>query len=98
MAGGTPSISRQGLAAVASIALNVAAGGYGDAAIAAMSIVNRISMFVYSVVVGLGQGFQPLCGFCFGAKLYERIKEGVFLLFEGGYGVPRVLGCISLFL
>lgn len=76
LAGGTPSISRQGLAAVASIALNVAAGGYGDAAIAAMSIVNRISMFVYSVVVGLGQGFQPLCGFCFGAKLYERIKEG----------------------
>ena len=76
IAGGTPSISRQGLASVSTIALNSVAGNYGDAAIAAMSIVTRISMFIFSVIIGLGQGFQPMCGFCYGAKLYDRVKEG----------------------
>lgn len=76
IAGGTPSVSRQGLASVSTIALNSVAGNYGDAAIAAMSIVTRISMFIFSVIVGLGQGFQPMCGFCYGAKLYDRVKEG----------------------
>lgn len=76
IAGGTPSISRQGLTSVSTIALNSVAGNYGDAAIAAMSIVTRISMFIFSVIVGLGQGFQPMCGFCYGAKLYDRVKEG----------------------
>lgn len=76
IAGGTPSLSRQGLASVATIMLNIAAGVYGDAAIAGMSIVNRISNFVYAGIVGLGQGFQPLCGFCYGAKQYDRIYEG----------------------
>ena len=74
--GGTPSLLRQGLGSFATILLNVAAGAYGDAAIAGMSIVNRISFFVYSAVIGLGQGFQPLCGFCYGAKLYARVREG----------------------
>lgn len=90
IAGGTPSISRQGLASLSTIALNSVAGNYGDAAIAAMSIVSRIGMFIFSVIIGLGQGFQPMCGFCYGAKLYDRVKEGfwfstkigtVFLLF-----------------
>lgn len=76
IAGGTPSISRQGLASVSTIVLNSVAGNYGDAAIAAMSIVTRISMFIFNVIVGLGQGFQPMCGFCYGAKLYDRVKEG----------------------
>lgn len=76
VAGGTPSLSRQGLASVAALMLNVAAARYGDAAVAGMSIVNRISNFVYAVVVGLGQGFQPLCGFCYGARLYGRVESG----------------------
>lgn len=74
--GGTPSLSRQGLGSLSTIMLNVAAGVYGDAAIAGMSIVTRLSFFIFSVVVGLGQGFQPLCGFCYGAKLYDRVREG----------------------
>ena len=76
IAGGTPSISRQGLASLSTIALNSIAGNYGDAAIAAMSIVTRICMFIFSVIIGLGQGFQPMCGFCYGAKLYDRVKQG----------------------
>lgn len=76
IAGGTPSLSRQGLGSVATIMLNVAAGRFGDAAIAGMSIVGRSTYFVYSAIIGLGQGFQPLCGFCYGARLYARVKEG----------------------
>lgn len=70
--GGTPSLCRQGLASIATICLNHAAGGYGDAAIAGMSIVSRISMFANSALIGFGQGFQPVCGFNYGAKKYER--------------------------
>jgi putative MATE family efflux protein len=84
IAGGTPSISRQGLACVATIALNVVAGHYGDAAIAAMSIVNRIAMFIFSIIVGLGQGFQPFCGFCYGARLYARVKSGYWFCVKVG--------------
>ena len=73
--GGSPSMMRQGLACIATMSLNVAAGAYGDSAIAAMSIVGRIAMLSFAVVIGLGQGFQPVCGFCYGAGLYERLKE-----------------------
>ena len=82
--GGTPSLSRQGLGSVSTILLNVAAGAYGDAAIAGMSIVTRISFFTYAIVIGLGQGFQPLCGFCYGAKLYDRVKEAFFFCIKCG--------------
>ena len=73
--GGSPSMMRQGLACVATMSLNFAAGAYGDSAIAAMSIVSRIAMLSFAVVIGLGQGFQPVCGFCYGAGLYDRLKE-----------------------
>lgn len=76
--GGTPSLTRQGLAAVSTSILNLAAGAYGDAAIAGMSIVSRISFLILSAVIGLGHGFQPLCGFNYGAKLYDRVKQGYF--------------------
>lgn len=82
--GGTPSLSRQGLGSIATLMLNVAAGAFGDAAIAGMSIVTRISFFTYAMVIGLGQGFQPLCGFCYGAKLYGRVKEAFFFCIKCG--------------
>ena len=74
--GGTPSMSRQGLAALATMLLNLEAGGYGDAAIAGMSIVGRVSFVVFAVVIGIGQGFQPFCGFNYGAGLYGRVRQG----------------------
>lgn len=82
--GGSPSLSRQGLGCVSTIALNLAAGQYGDAAIAAMSIVTRITMLVMSAVVGLGQGFQPTCGFCYGAGLYARMKKAYWFTVRAG--------------
>jgi len=73
--GGVPALLRQSLMSVASIIINHFARPYGDAAIAAISISNRISMFATSVILGFGQGFQPVCGFNYGAKLYSRVKK-----------------------
>jgi len=80
--GGLPSLARQGLASVATICLNHAAGLYGDAAIAAMGVVQRIMMGGASAMIGFGQGFQPFCGFNYGAKLYTRVKEGFWFSFR----------------
>ena len=90
---GLPSLARQGLASISTMLLNNAAGVYGDAAIAAMSIANRISMFIFSAVLGIGQGFQPVAGFNFGAKKYSRVREGFF--FTLGFGTVA-LGCAAL--
>lgn len=76
--GGTPSLSRQGLASLSTLTLNIAAGVYGDAAIAGMSIVTRVSFVVFAVIIGIGQGFQPFCGFNYGAKLFDRVRKGYF--------------------
>ena len=76
--GGLPSLARQSIASVATICLNWALRTHGDAAIAAMSIVQRISMFGASAMIGFGQGFQPFCGFNYGAGLYSRVKKGFF--------------------
>lgn len=95
--GGSPSLSRQGLASIATLMLNVAAGQYGDAAIAAMSIVNRICFFVFSILLGLGQGFQPVCGFNYGAKLYGRVLQGFWFCIKTGFfilGTFSILGFI----
>lgn len=67
---------------MATILLNVAAGAYGDAAIAGMSIVTRISMFINAFLIGFGQGFQPVCGFNYGAGLYASAPR-ITVLCEG---------------
>lgn len=72
---GLPSLLRQGLNCVSSMLLNNLAAGYGDPAVAAMSIVSRIAMFITSVSIGIGQGFQPVSGFNYGAKKYDRVKK-----------------------
>lgn len=84
VSGGVPSLMRQGLACVSTILLNVSAGVYGDAAIAGMSIVTRISMFLNSFLIGFGQGFQPVCGFCYGAGLYRRVYQGFWFCIRVG--------------
>ncbi len=72
---GFPSLARQGIASISTVILNNIAGAYGDAAISAMSIVSRYTMFINSAVIGFGQGFQPVCGFNYGAKKYGRVRE-----------------------
>jgi putative MATE family efflux protein len=73
--GGIPALLRQGLMSVSTIVTNHFSGMYGDAAIAAISIVNRLFMFASSAMLGFGQGFQPVCGFNYGAKRYDRVKK-----------------------
>ncbi len=72
---GFPSLSRQGLASVASVLLNTASRPYGDAAIAAMTIVTKVCMLVLCVCLGIGQGFMPVIGYNYGAKKYDRVKK-----------------------
>jgi putative MATE family efflux protein len=73
--GGSPSLLRQAVASLAAVLLNHAAGAYGDAIIAAVSIVNRVVLVLGAAVLGFGQGFQPVCGFNYGAKRYDRVKK-----------------------
>ena len=89
-AGGTPSLTRQGMASVS----------------VAMSIVNRIAFVLLAAMIGLGQGFQPMCGFCYGAKLYARVREGYWFIVRVGFtfmAVCAVFGflfseeCIDVF-
>lgn len=72
---GLPSFYRQALSSTAIICLNFAAGFYGDAAIAGISIAARVVQFAVSIVFGFGQGFQPVCGFNYGAKEYDRVLK-----------------------
>jgi len=76
--GGLPSLARQCLSSLATISLNnvIVAKEMGDAVTAAMGVVQRISMFGASAMLGFGQGFQPVCGFNYGAGLHHRVKKG----------------------
>ena len=74
---GLPSLLRNGLAAVAASVLNVTAAGFGDAAVAGMSIVGRVIMIVNAIMVGLGQGYQPVAGFNWGAGNYLRVRTAL---------------------
>lgn len=75
---GLPSFSRQGLSSVSSMLLNRAAGFYGDAAVAAMSIVSKIVILIFSAMLGFLQGFQPVCAFNYGAKRFDRVKKATY--------------------
>ena len=81
---GLPSFGRQGLNSIGGMLLNIAARSYGDAAVAGMSIVSRIFMFIISVAIGTGQGFQPVAGFNYGARKYRRVEKAcVFTMCAG---------------
>lgn len=92
---GLPSFCRQGLASAAAVILNFAAGPYGDAAIAAMSIVTRFMMFINSSLIGFGQGFQPVCGFNFGAERYDRVLEAFWFCVKVAVIMLTVFGIVS---
>ena len=102
--GGVPALFRQGLTAVATVLLNRAAGVYGDAAIAGMSVTTRVTMFVASAMIGFGQGYQPVCAFNYGAGKTGRVREGWLFCVRYGtlflaamsalclIGAPQIIG------
>ena len=104
---GLPSFFRQGMASLSGIFMNIGAAKYGafmifegmnaaqtaDAAVAGMSIANRVCMLLLAVAIGLGQGFQPVCGINLGAKKYDRVKESVRFFVKMTAFAMLVLGC-----
>jgi len=80
--GGAPSLLRQSMQSLTTLLLNHAAGFYGDAVIAAISITQRVFMFLSSATLGFGQAFQPVCGFNYGAKRYDRVKQAFWFCFR----------------
>lgn len=95
---GLPSLARQGLNSVSTMILNIQAKAFGDAAIAAMGYVGRTSGLVFSVGLGIGQGFQPVAGFNYGAKKYSRVKKGTWftMIFGACFMGAIALVCAGL--
>ena len=94
---GMPSMCRQGLNALATTLLNVQASVYGDAAIAAFSIVNRCSGLLFSIALGIGQGFQPVSAFNFGAKKYARVRQAFLFTLLTDIGILTVFCALCQF-
>jgi len=92
---GAPAFLRQGLGSAATIALNLNARVYGDAAVAGMSIVTKIFMLIFSMALGIGQGYQPVCGYNFGARLYSRVRRGYRFTLIVGVGVMTFLAVFA---
>ena len=96
MATGMPSLIRQGLNSITTVLLNSRCALYGDAAVAAMSIVSRIFFFAFSIAIGVGQGFQPVSAFNYGARKYSRVRRGYVFTTAVSQGVITVASVILL--
>jgi putative MATE family efflux protein len=91
---GSTSLFRTGLATSAAILLNNLAVRYGESVLAAVSVSNRITFFLTSACLGFAQGFQPVAGFSWGAKRYDRILQAYrFSVWAAviGISVPSLL-------
>ncbi|MBR1930828.1 MAG: MATE family efflux transporter [Lachnospiraceae bacterium] len=97
MATGVPSLLRQGLGSLSTVLLNTQAAVYGDEAVAAMSIVSRIGFFVFSIAIGIGQGFQPVSGFNYGAGKYSRVRKAFLFTVVLAEGLMTVIMLAVLF-
>jgi len=72
---GSSSMFRSGLAVVSAILLNSIAGSISDSVLAAVGVCNKVMMFPFSIILGFGNGFQPVAGFNWGAKRFDRVQE-----------------------
>lgn len=94
---GIPSLIRQSLTSFTTGVLNNVTKPFGDAAIAAMSVVNRYAMFLMCVGLGMGQGFQPVAAFNYRAKKYDRVKKGLTFIICFSIVVIGGLSVLSMF-
>ena len=94
---GLPTMARQGMNCLSSLLLNRSAAVFGDTALAAVSIVNQICGFIMSVMIGIGQGYQPVAGFSYGAKRFDRLKSGFYFTFFLGEAVLFLLSVFFFF-
>lgn len=91
---GFPSLIRQGLGSISTAMLNVQARFYGTAAIAAMGYVSKTVQFIFCVGLGIGQGFQPVSAFNYGAKKYSRVKKGSYVTMAFGLAFIGTLSAV----
>ncbi len=89
---GFPSMMRQGLNSVSTMLLNWCALPYGDPAIAAVGVVAKLFNFLFSVALGVGQGFQPVSSFNYGAKKYKRVRQAFLFTLLFSTGMMLVFG------
>ena len=94
---GLPSFCRQGLASASTVLLNNAAEPYGDPAIAAMSIVGKVFFLLFSVGLGIGQGYQPVVGYNYGAKKYGRVRQAFRFTFATDAVIMTVFAAAVFF-
>ncbi|MCQ2119860.1 MAG: MATE family efflux transporter [Bacteroidales bacterium] len=97
-AGGLPSLARQGLMFLSLICLNNTAAGYGDSAVAAFSVVSRVMAIAFALLIGFGQGFQPVCGFNYGAGKYDRVRKALRFTTDAGTVYCLVFALIAFVL
>ena len=93
--GGVPSFARQVMLGVATSLLNNAAAPFGDAAIAGIAVVQRITSVGNFFQIGIGQGFQPITGYNLGAKRYDRIREAYFTALKMAFVSVAAIGVIT---
>ncbi len=91
---GSPNLFRQGLSSVSTGMLNHCAKVYGDACVSAISITNRCQMFMFSIALGISQGFQPVSGFNYQAKKYARLRKAFRFTLVASYCV-LLLFCMA---
>ncbi len=100
VAGGLPSLFRQAFNCISAIMLNHAAAAYapvGQAAssVAAFAVVSRTTMFAFSLILGFTQGFQPVCGFNYGARKYRRVRQSYLFAFSVSAAMLTVLSALG---
>ena len=93
---GFPSLLRQALNSATTILLNQYSAPYGDEAVAAMSIVNRVVFFVFAVALGVGQGFQPVCAFNYGAGMVKRVRDSIWFTLGVGMVMMTIASIVTL--
>ncbi len=95
--GGAPNFSRQSITSLSLVLLNIVAAKYSESLIAALTVSSRVIAFATMIVVGWGQGFQPICAMNYGAKNYDRVKKAYKLTVSIGF-VFLILSSITLFI
>ncbi|MBQ4506719.1 MAG: MATE family efflux transporter [Firmicutes bacterium] len=91
---GIPTFIRSSLMSVSSVVTNNLAGGFSDAALASVSVANKCTRLVGSAIMGFGQGYQPIVGYCWGAKRYSRVRESFKTCSLMGATASLILGSI----
>lgn len=94
---GIPTFLRSSMFSISSIVTNNVAGGFGESALAAVSVANKASRLVASGIMGLGQGFQPVAGYSWGAKKFKRVRQAFWTCSLMGAVAGILLGAIMAF-